>query len=91
MSAMISVDAYSFLACSDLTCQLENTGMFLGRTVPPDSKETKPGSSDQESSPSAGKNIRILLVPCHLWNISRQLFTVVWIFPRSLGVICYDR
>ena len=88
---MISVDAYSFLACSDLTCQLENTGIFLGRTVPPDSKETKPGSSDQESSPSAGKNIRILLVPCHLWDISRQLFTVVWIFPRSLGVICYDR
>ena len=29
---------------------------FSGCTVPPDSKETELGSSDQESSPSAGKN-----------------------------------
>ena len=37
--------------------------VFSGSTVPPDSKETELGSSDQE----------------------------VWIFLRSLGVICYDR
>ena len=30
--------------------------MFSGCTVPPDSKETKLGSSNQEASPSAGKN-----------------------------------
>ena len=32
--------------------------------VPPDSKETEPGSSDQEASPSAGKNTGVVLVPC---------------------------
>ena len=34
----------------------------------PDSKETKLGSSIQEASPSAGKNTRIVLVPCHPWK-----------------------
>ena len=29
----------------------------------PDSKETELGSSDQEASPSAGKNTRVVLVP----------------------------
>ena len=38
--------------------------MFSGCTVPPDSKETKLGSSDQEASPSAGKNTGVVLVPC---------------------------
>ena len=38
--------------------------MFSGCTVPPDSKETKLGSSDQEAYPSAGKNTRVVLVPC---------------------------
>ena len=32
-------------------------------TVPPDSKETELGSSDQEASPSAGKNTGVDLVP----------------------------
>ena len=40
--------------------------MFSGCTVPPDSKETKLGSSDQEASPSAGKNTGIVLVPCRV-------------------------
>ena len=53
--------------------------MFSGCTVPPDSKETELGSSDQEASPSAGKNtaenlptavsdcVDISVVPgCHL-------------------------
>ena len=38
--------------------------VFSGSTVPPDSKETELGSSDQEASPSAGKNIGVVLVPC---------------------------
>ena len=31
--------------------------------MPPDSKKTKLASSDQEASPSAGKNTGIVLVP----------------------------
>ena len=37
--------------------------MFSGCTVPPDSKETKLGSSNQEASPLVGKNTRVVLVP----------------------------
>ena len=32
--------------------------------MPPDSKETELGSSNQEASPSAGKNTGVVLVPC---------------------------
>ena len=42
--------------------------MFSGCTVPPDRKETEIGSSNQEASPSAGKNTRIILVPCCMWK-----------------------
>ena len=52
-----------FLAFPDLTCHLEDTGIGVF-TVPPDSKETELGSSDQEASPSAGKNTGVVLVPC---------------------------
>ena len=38
--------------------------MFSGCTLPPDSKKTKLGSSDQEASPSTEKNIRVVSVPC---------------------------
>ena len=55
--AVISVDAYPFLAFSDLTCHLEDMGIG-GSTVPPDSKKTELGSSNQEASPSADKNTR---------------------------------
>ena len=43
MVAVINVNAYPFfLAFSDLTCHLEDTGiMFSGCTVPPDSKKTE--------------------------------------------------
>ena len=58
-------DAYLLSAFPDLTCHLEDAGMvFSGCTVPPDSKETELGSSDQEASPSAGKNTEVVLVPC---------------------------
>ena len=42
--------------------------MFSACTVPPDSKETELGSSDQEASPSAGKNTRIVSVSCYAWK-----------------------
>ena len=32
----------------------------------PDSKETELGSRKQEASPSAGKNIKIILKPCQV-------------------------
>ena len=42
--------------------------MFSGCTVPPDIKGTELGSSDQEASPSAGKNTGIVLVLCRAWK-----------------------
>ena len=42
--------------------------MFSVCTMPPDSKESELGSSDQETSPSAGKNTVIVLVPCCAWK-----------------------
>ena len=42
--------------------------MFSGCTVPTDSKENKLASSDQESSPLAGKNTGIVLVLCRAWK-----------------------
>ena len=42
--------------------------MFSGCTVLPDTRETKLGSSNQKASPSAGKNILIVLVLCCAWN-----------------------
>ena len=41
--------------------------MLSGYTVPPDSKETKVGSSNQEVFPLAGKNTGIVLVSCRAW------------------------
>ena len=38
--------------------------MFSGCTVLPESKEIKLESSDQEVSPLAGKNTKVVLVPC---------------------------
>ena len=38
--------------------------VFSSCTVPPDGKKTELGSSDQETSPSAGKNTGVVLVPC---------------------------
>ena len=64
--------------------------MPSGCTVPPDSKETELESSDQ-ASPSAGKNNGIVLRHVAHGKVSLQLFPVVWIFLRSMGVICYNR
>ena len=42
--------------------------MFSGCTVPPDTEETELESSDQETSPSAGKNTGVILVVCCIWK-----------------------
>ena len=42
--------------------------MFSSCAVAPDSKETELGSSNQEASPSAGKNTRVVLVQCRAWE-----------------------
>ena len=65
--------------------------MLFCCTVPPSSKETELGSSNQEASPWAGKNTWIVLVPCLAGKVSLRLFPVVWIFSRSLSVICSER
>ena len=46
---------------------------FLKKTCPigdskDTSKETKLGSSNQEASPTAGKNTGVVLVPCRAWK-----------------------
>ena len=42
--------------------------MFHGCIVLPDRKETKLGSSNEQASPSAGKNTEIVLVPYCAWK-----------------------
>ena len=65
--AVNGVDAYPFMAFSHLTCQLEDTGMcFLLALCQPISKETKLAINNQEASPSAATNNKVVLVPC-LW------------------------
>ena len=60
MVAVIIVDTHSFLA---LTLMIQEW-VFSGCTVLSDSKETELESSNQEASLSAGKNTRVVLVPC---------------------------
>ena len=81
-----------FLAFSDLTCHLEDTGIGLfWFHCASYSKETEFGSSNQEASPSPSKNTRIVV--CHVahGSVPLQLFLLVRIFLRFLGVICYNR
>ena len=42
--------------------------MFSGCIIPPDNKETKLGSINQEPSPSTGENTGVVLMPCHIWK-----------------------
>ena len=42
--------------------------VFSGCIIPPDNKETKLGSINQEPSPSTGKNTGVVLMPCHIWK-----------------------
>ena len=58
----------------------------------PDSKETELGTSDQEASPSAVKNTRIVLLPCQAWKCFPAAISIgVDISKVSLGVICYNK
>ena len=57
----------------------------------PDSKETELGSSDQEASPSAGKYQGSFTAMFAYGSALLQLFLVVQIFLRFLGVTCYNR
>ena len=65
---VINVDAYPFLAFSDLTCHLEDREMFSGCIVPRDSNKTELENNDQQASPSAGKNIGVVLMSCRAWK-----------------------
>ena len=62
MVAVISVDAYCFFGC--LTLRIQEYVFCSCTVVPPDSKETKLESSNQEASPSAGKSTGVVLLPC---------------------------
>ena len=62
-----------------------------GCIVQADIKGSKLGSGNEEAFTSAGKSTKIVLVPFSHGSVSLQLVLVVWIFLRSLGVICYNR
>ena len=47
--------------------------MFSGYTVPPDSKETELGSSDQEASPSTDKNPGVVLIDSGNFSVRSYL------------------
>ena len=70
MVAVIRVDFFkTFLAFSDLTYHLEETGVCAsGCTVLPDSKKHKHVSSKKETSPLASKNTEVVLVPHYTWK-----------------------
>ena len=53
--------------------------------MPPDIKDTKLGTGNQEAFPSAGKNNGIVLVPCHTWKYVPTAISSVDIseVPRS--------
>ena len=87
--AVNNADAHLLMTFPDLTCYLVDTGMFYGCTTSPDIKDTKLISSNQETYPSVGKNTGLVFMPCWTWKLV-QLFPVVWILSRYLGVICYD-
>ena len=94
--AVGSVDAYPFWLFQTwpVTLRIQEQ-VFFGCTVPPDSKETEIGSSDQEASLSTSKNTGVGFDSFSKMfmqgRASLQLFAVVWICLRSLGVICYKR
>ena len=65
--------------------------MFSGCTVPPDSKKTELGSSNQEASPSAGKNTGVVLVQCRAWECVPTAISDDAVISEASGVISYDR
>ena len=66
--------------------------MFSGHTVVPDSKETKLESNNQEASPSTGKNIGLVLVPCRAWTcVSTAISSGVDIFEVPGCRLVYNK
>ena len=64
-------DAYPFFWLSQawpVTLRIQKS-VFSGCTVLPDSKEMELGSSNQETSPSAGKNTGVVSVACLLMEV----------------------
>ena len=57
----------------------------------PDSQETVLGSSDQEASPSAGKNIRVVLVLCRAWKCVSTAISSGVDISEVPDVIYYNR
>ena len=51
----------------------------------PDGKETELGSSDQEASPSEGKNPEAVLVPCSRMEGPTTIFGSVNIFEVKMS------
>ena len=90
MLTVTSVNAYPFLAFSDLTCPLKDTGIS-GHTVPPDSKETKLKVATKRLLHQQVKIQGSFSAMFVHGKASLQLFPVVWIFLRPVGVICYGR
>ena len=81
--AVISVDAYPYFRF--LRPDLSPWGYWnscrntrIGCTVPPPSKEIKLGSSNQEASPSPGKNTGVVLVPCLCMELRPYSFFLWW-------------
>ena len=77
MVAVISVDSYLFLAFSDLTCHLEDTGIgvFWLDCTTGCHLETGLEGNDQETSPSAAKNTGVVLVPCSHMEVRPYSYT----------------
>ena len=75
--AVISVNAYPYLAFSDLTCHLKDRGIGVFWLYgAPDCKETELVSSDQQASSSAGKNNMVVSVSCS--RIEVRLYSYFW-------------
>ena len=64
---------------------------FLAALFLPDSKDSKLGSSDQEVSPSTGKNTGVVLVLCHTWKCVTTAISGGVNISVFQGVICYNR
>ena len=65
--------------------------VFSGCLVPPDSKETKLGSSNQKVSPTAGKHIGVVLVLCCPWKCFHTAISSGVDISKALRNIRYDR
>ena len=85
VAVLINVDAYPFLAFSDLTCHLgDRNRCFLVALSHLIVKDTKLGSSNQEASLSAGKNTRVSLVQCSCIEV--HPYSYLWWYGYFWGV-----